>query len=356
MNKVSRPLLGLIFITKDEASERVAFMYPHIIELPTETLDQETQLDTNSILIESNKLVDDQRTSAEDSDGDVTVEKTNSDDTGSPLPAPTITPTINTRTNHKSENQTRSTSSSSAINNIDRGPNRRDGEWKLQMFKSTEESSTTTKDKDAVVDFKPLSTSIQPNNLHQKINTSTDSLLQNGGDSTQNLAEETDTPQRREKKNQLPTKVIISMLKPIKKLKESPFEIKIENIRYVCNPWYIRETAQCIAVVFVLHASCNDQTAEAYQNLSRKLAIAIEAEEIRCGYLRDEMHAIQPFLEREDFNCMENESNKLLAAESNDNYIPYADVEKHSSLAQTLHQVYDDAYNHGIIDVSLLEA
>lgn len=242
------------------------------------------------------------------------------------------------------------------IDNIDRGPNRKEGEWKLQLFKSIEESSTATKDKEAVVDFKPLSKSMQSINL-QKVNTSTDSLLQNGGDSTQNLAEEADTPQRREKKNQLPTKVIISMLKPIKKLKESPFEIKIENIRYVCNPWYIRETAQCIAVVFVLHASCNDRIAEAYQNLSRKLAIAIEAEEIRCGYLRDEMHAIQPFLERgEDFNCMENESNKPLAAESNDNYIPYADVEKHSSLAQTLHQVYDDAYNHGIIDVSLFEA
>jgi hypothetical protein len=132
-------------------------------------------------------------------------------------------------------------------------------------------------------------------------------------------------------------------------LSEVPFEIIIDTARFVCNPWQIRKTGQCIAVVFVLHASCNDQIVEAYQNLSRKLATAIDTEQNRCGYLREEIQAIQPFLERiEDFD---NEFQEPMAELLSEENVSFADIERHSSLARTLRQVYEDIYHYGIVDI-----
>lgn len=132
-------------------------------------------------------------------------------------------------------------------------------------------------------------------------------------------------------------------------MSEVPFEIVIDTARYVCNPWHIHKTAQCIAVVFVLHASCNDQVVEAYQNLSRKLATAIDTEQNRCGYLREEIQAIQPFLER--IEDSDNELQEPMAKPLNEENVSFVDIERHSSLARTLRQVYEDIFHYGIVDI-----
>ncbi|KAI6176254.1 GATOR complex protein NPRL3 [Aphelenchoides bicaudatus] len=330
MNKLQRPL-GLILITNDEASGRVLFMYPHSIELPPDLLEDEIQLDTNSILMETNNLVDVQRTSnsAEDSDGNAagSLEKSSNEELNRIPHSPPVA-TTSPRTTHKSENQTRATASTSAISSLDQESDRRK-EWRSQQFNSFDEPAESLSDG------------------QRRATNSGDSLL--NGDLNKKINEEADLNKRREKKNQLPTKMIIGMLNPVEHLNEVPFEITINTARYVCNPWHIRKTGQCIAVVFVLHASCNDQIIESYQNLSRKIATAIDNEQTRCNYLRDEIQAIQPYLERieEIYTGTEPRDSESFGEE----HISFADVEKHSSLARTLRQIYEDIYQYGILDV-----
>lgn len=212
MNKLQRPL-GLILITKDEASGRVLYQYPHSIEVPTETLEEEIQLDTNSILIETNKLVDGQRisNSADDSDGDAaqSFEKLSNEEINK---APQ-SPVTNGRTTHESENQTKSTASATKISNFDQEHDRKKG-WRSQQFNSFDDSAAFDNE-DNSFDFK---NSIPRNNHHssnslRKPNNSSDSLL--NGDANR-LNDDADPSKRREKKSRLPIKVIIGMLKPIK--------------------------------------------------------------------------------------------------------------------------------------------
>lgn len=280
MIKSQRPL-GLVFVSRDDNPERVIYQYPYVIESPLENIEEEIQLDTNSILIESNKLVDGQRisNSADDSDGDIvnSFEKSSNEEINKLSSSPIAS--NNLRTTHKSEKLTKSTAA-----NYEDEDRRKEEEhakirhnWRSQLFCSIDDpTALKEKDgrKDSMHDYK---SSINKNNHYssgslRKTNNSTDSM-QNG---ESNRHEDSEMNKRREKKNRFPIKVIAAMLQPIEDLSGVPFEVKINKVRFVCNPWHIRHSAQCIAVVFVLHASCSDQIVEAYQNLSRKIAIAIE--------------------------------------------------------------------------------
>jgi hypothetical protein len=198
MNKLQRPL-GLILITKDEASGRVLYMYPHSIELPSESLDEENLLDTNSILIETNRLVDGQRisNSADDSDGDAvqSLEKLNNDDNRVPQ-----SPVANGRTTYKSENQTRST------NFEQENDRRRELQRSQQQFSSFDDSTPFDNEENSF-DFKNTiaRSNHYSSNSQRRPNNSADSLLN----------DDSDPNKRREKKSRLPIKVIMGMLKPI---------------------------------------------------------------------------------------------------------------------------------------------
>jgi hypothetical protein len=305
MIKLQRPL-GIFFVTKDDIHERILYMYPYVIEAPLENVEEEIQLDTNSILVESNKLVDGQIT-MDDSDGDAgsSFERSSTEEINKMLSS-------HVKTIYKNETLTKSTS---AINEDKENAKIRHN-WRNQLIN---------------------------NSVVKQKNGTNNTLIADG-----NRREEIEINKRRDKKNRLPTKIIAAMLRPFEDVCGVPFEVKIDKVRYVCNPWHIRLTAQCIAVVFVLHSSCSDKLVEAYQNLSRKLAIAIETEHFRCGYLREEMQKIQPYLDRaEDYNYDE----VCDSINSNKEYIPYADIEKTSSLGRTLRQVFEDVYTHGIVDV-----
>lgn len=58
------------------------------------------------------------------------------------------------------------------------------------------------------------------------------------------------------------------------------------------------------------------------------------------------------YISSEDFGSEEfPESPSAIVPTSNEEYIPFADIEKKSSLASTLRQIYDDIYSYGIVDV-----
>jgi hypothetical protein len=55
-----------------------------------------------------------------------------------------------------------------------------------------------------------------------------------------------------------------------------PFEIKVDNIRFVGFPWRIESCGSlCLAVIFILPGAADPHIVEAFQRLSKKIAIAI---------------------------------------------------------------------------------
>lgn len=266
MLKSQRPL-GLIFITKDDTPERILFMYPYVIESPLDGAENEIQLDTNSILMESNKLMDGQRILADDSDVDGSSFEKSSNEEINKISNSPITST-NLRTTHKSENQTKSTSANY------------DDDWRKEEARHNWSSKGFSSIDDAMNDreFNKSANHYSLGGLRKSM----DGMQPNDS----GRFDENELNKRRDKKNRLPIKVIAAMLQPSDDSNGGgvPFEVKIDKLRYVCNPLHIRRSAQSIAVVFVLHASCSDQVVEAYQNLSRKLAIAIETVSLSKEY------------------------------------------------------------------------
>ena len=171
-------------------------------------------------------------------------------------------------------------------------------------------------------------------------------------DSNQRALGENDEQQHRklrDKRGRLPIKVIAALLQPHESLSGRPFEVKIDFVCYVGVLWHIQRSVQCISVIFALPAAANPGIIDAYQKLSRKLAIAINTEQNRCGFLRDELQIIEPFLDRAaNWNEGDSAGNLLAYAEGEP---PYAEIEANSSLARTLRLVYEDAYSYGIVDV-----
>uniref|UniRef100_A0A914MSX2 Uncharacterized protein n=1 Tax=Meloidogyne incognita TaxID=6306 RepID=A0A914MSX2_MELIC len=69
-----------------------------------------------------------------------------------------------------------------------------------------------------------------------------------------------------------------------------PFEIKVNNIRFAGVPWCVDACeGVCLAVVFILSSSCGCHIVEAFQRLSKKIAVAISAEQQRCNYLSEQI-------------------------------------------------------------------
>lgn len=88
--------------------------------------------------------------------------------------------------------------------------------------------------------------------------------------------------------------MLAPLLCPKESLSGAPFEIKVDNIRFAGFPWRIEETSHSLAVVFVLPGCAESHIVESFQNLSKKIAIAIDSEQKRCNYLKEQIVLMQP--------------------------------------------------------------
>ncbi|VDO53114.1 unnamed protein product, partial [Onchocerca flexuosa] len=141
----------------------------------------------------------------------------------------------------------------------------------------------------------------------------------------------------------VPTKILAHLLSA-RGICEKPFEIKIDNIRFAGFPKTVSHptgrSPQTFHVVFILIAKAEADLVTSFQELSRKIAIAIDEEQTRCGYLAEQMTAI----------LNEHEKNESLPEGQ---AFPYHEVLAHCSLAQDLRDVFNDVSECGVVHVFL---
>ncbi|VDM95177.1 unnamed protein product [Thelazia callipaeda] len=141
----------------------------------------------------------------------------------------------------------------------------------------------------------------------------------------------------------IPTKILAHLLSA-RGIGEKPFEIKIDNIRFAGYPKTVTNptarSPQTFHVVFVLIANASAHLVASFQNLSRKIAIAIDEEQTRCGYLAEQMTRM----------LIEHEKNESLPEEES---LPYHQVLAHCSLAKDLRNIFNDVTEYGVVHVFL---
>ena len=71
-------------------------------------------------------------------------------------------------------------------------------------------------------------------------------------------------------------------------------EIKIDNYCFAGYPLRIENSAHSLAVGFVLPGSAPSHIIDSFQMLSKKIAIAINSEQKRCGYLKEQIALMLP--------------------------------------------------------------
>ncbi|CAK5085353.1 unnamed protein product [Meloidogyne enterolobii] len=141
----------------------------------------------------------------------------------------------------------------------------------------------------------------------------------------------------------LPVKMLATLLQTNTGNKEGePFEIKVNNIRFAGVPWCVDACeGVCLAVVFILSSSCGCHIVEAFQRLSKKIAVAISAEQQRCNYLSEQICLMQP--SHDEFEAMGDEQRRGRS--------PYETILSKSGLAQHLRDIYNDVCEYGMVDV-----
>uniref|UniRef100_A0A915MCY7 GATOR complex protein NPRL3 n=1 Tax=Meloidogyne javanica TaxID=6303 RepID=A0A915MCY7_MELJA len=141
----------------------------------------------------------------------------------------------------------------------------------------------------------------------------------------------------------LPVKMLATLLQTNTGNKEGePFEIKVNNIRFAGVPWCVDACeGVCLAVVFILSSSCGCHIVEAFQRLSKKIAVAISAEQQRCNYLSEQICLMQP--SHDEFEAMGDEQRRGRS--------PYETILAKSGLAQHLRDIYNDVCEYGMVDV-----
>ncbi|EFO23563.2 alpha globin regulatory element [Loa loa] len=141
----------------------------------------------------------------------------------------------------------------------------------------------------------------------------------------------------------VPTKILAHLLSA-RGTCEKPFEIKIDNIRFAGFPKTVSRptgrSPQTFHVVFILNAKTAADLVTSFQELSRKIAIAIDEEQTRCDYLAEQMTAI----------LNEHEKNESLPESQS---FPYHEVLTHCSLAQDLRDIFNDVSEYGVVHIFL---
>ncbi|XP_071814720.1 GATOR1 complex protein NPRL3-like [Apostichopus japonicus] len=97
-------------------------------------------------------------------------------------------------------------------------------------------------------------------------------------------------------------KILAIILTPKTQLCKRPFELTVDDVKFVGFPTLVQDVNQrwreevtssvsvqatmiMFNVVFVLHADSHPSLIQCYQDLSKRLAVALKHEERRCGYL-----------------------------------------------------------------------
>ncbi|CAB3406696.1 unnamed protein product [Caenorhabditis bovis] len=111
-----------------------------------------------------------------------------------------------------------------------------------------------------------------------------------------------------------------------------PFELKIDNYRFVAWPkkWKARSNAIFhISIVFAIRANSESYSVEAYQRLSKKLAVAFIALQQSEGFIEEQQ--------------------KIMDDIDHDAKNPFEKIRQKSKLARTLVDVYEDVIRTGNI-------
>ncbi|KAL3079844.1 hypothetical protein niasHS_014126 [Heterodera schachtii] len=115
----------------------------------------------------------------------------------------------------------------------------------------------------------------------------------------------------------------------------------VDNLRFVGFPWHITGCVHSLAVVFILRGSADRHIVDAFQRLSKKIAIAINTEQQRCNYLRDQISLMQP--SHDEYEALPDELKK--------GRCPYEAILEKSGLAKHLRDIFEDVCDYGMVDV-----
>ncbi|CAI5447807.1 unnamed protein product [Caenorhabditis angaria] len=116
---------------------------------------------------------------------------------------------------------------------------------------------------------------------------------------------------------------------------DKPFELKVDNFRFVAWPksWSTREQTSSgkfmFSIVFALKTSAETHTVEAYQRLSKKLAISFVTLQHCEGYLEEELR----IMEDVDHDCKD----------------PFEKLYEQSKMARTIREVFDKITKYGSV-------
>ncbi|VDD94137.1 unnamed protein product [Enterobius vermicularis] len=131
-----------------------------------------------------------------------------------------------------------------------------------------------------------------------------------------------------------------------------PFELKIDNLRYVGYPKMVtvpRERAPRIFnVVFVVSVNMPADLVTSYEELSQKIAVAIDSEQTRCNYLNTHMSIMLDAHDTLDrLQSSDSSHSRNYEAEC------FHEILLNSTLAADLCNIFIDISDHGLVSVFL---
>ncbi|CAL1294173.1 unnamed protein product [Larinioides sclopetarius] len=122
------------------------------------------------------------------------------------------------------------------------------------------------------------------------------------------------------------------------------FELKIENVRFIGHPTYLRHiskrektTITMFHVVFALRADASYSIVDCYHDLCHRFSIAIRYEEVRCNYLTLQV------------KLMQGAHDEIAALPEGHNESPFNLILSRSELAVQLKMTFDDLKSSGIV-------
>ncbi|XP_055952806.1 GATOR complex protein NPRL3-like isoform X1 [Argiope bruennichi] len=122
------------------------------------------------------------------------------------------------------------------------------------------------------------------------------------------------------------------------------FELKIENVRFIGHPTYLRHistrektTITMFHVVFALRADASYSIVDCYHDLCHRFSIAIRHEEVRCNYLTSQV------------KLMQSAHDEIAALPEGHNESPFHLILSRSELAVQLKMTFDDLKSCGIV-------
>ncbi|GIX76188.1 GATOR complex protein NPRL3 [Caerostris extrusa] len=125
------------------------------------------------------------------------------------------------------------------------------------------------------------------------------------------------------------------------------FELKIENVRFIGHPTYLRHisnrektTITMFHVVFALPSDSSYSVVDCYHDLSHRFSIAIRHEEYRCSYLTSQV------------KLMQNAHDEIASLPEGHSESPFNLILSRSDLAVQLKEAFEE-YNISVLHIYL---